>query len=356
VCAAYHGISTGGPCDPNPCVPQPPQACCLPGDVCENLDPSSCLANGGIPQGLNTDCDSVDCPPSVAAAASTFDNDLEDWTEHEAIHIWWEQTTGNPGGFLESVDLSRRGAADARAPAAFTGDWSGLHGSGAIRWDVRCVDPGGAALEARPIVKLVGPGGAAIHQSECMVGHTWRPFEVPLHESLWTVTRGTWQNLLAEVQELLFDLDLTNGNDQNGLDNVIVYGRALDCNGDGTADTDGVLAGTSLDCNCNYIPDECDINPLDPDSNGLISLDANGNGVPDECEACPGDMNCDGSVSFFDINPFVLYLSNFAAWQANYPGCNPANGDTNQDGAYPSFGDINAFVSLLSTNPIPQCQ
>jgi hypothetical protein len=61
-----------------------------------------------------------------------------------------------------------------------------------------------------------------------------------------------------------------------------------------------------------------------------------------------GDLNCDGSANFGDINPFVLYLSNFSAWQAAYPGCPFQNGDINSDGTYPSFGDINPFVTLLS--------
>ncbi len=64
----------------------------------------------------------------------------------------------------------------------------------------------------------------------------------------------------------------------------------------------------------------------------------------------PGDLNCDGSVGFDDINPFVLYLSNFATWQATYTGCPPQNGDINGDGTYgqSSFGDINPFVALLT--------
>ena len=61
-----------------------------------------------------------------------------------------------------------------------------------------------------------------------------------------------------------------------------------------------------------------------------------------------GDVNCDGVVDFGDINPFVQYLSNFSSWQATYPGCAPQNGDVNGDGSYPSFRDINPFVSLLS--------
>ena len=53
-------------------------------------------------------------------------------------------------------------------------------------------------------------------------------------------------------------------------------------------------------------------------------------------------------MDFGDINPFVLYLTNFAAWQAAYPGCPPENGDINGDGLYPDFGDINPFVALLT--------
>ncbi len=63
-----------------------------------------------------------------------------------------------------------------------------------------------------------------------------------------------------------------------------------------------------------------------------------------------GDMNCDGAVNFDDINPFILYLSNFGAWQADFPNCPPVVGDINGDGTYGqgSLGDINPFVALLS--------
>nr|HPM85050.1 hypothetical protein [Candidatus Anammoximicrobium sp.] len=60
-----------------------------------------------------------------------------------------------------------------------------------------------------------------------------------------------------------------------------------------------------------------------------------------------------GQVSFADINPFVLYLSNNPVWVVTYPGCDPQNGDINGDNTFPSFGDINAFVTLLSTNSLP---
>jgi hypothetical protein len=59
-----------------------------------------------------------------------------------------------------------------------------------------------------------------------------------------------------------------------------------------------------------------------------------------------GDTNCDGLVDFGDINPFVLMLSDPAAWQAAYPQCDLSNGDINGDGAA-DFADINPFVALL---------
>jgi hypothetical protein len=63
----------------------------------------------------------------------------------------------------------------------------------------------------------------------------------------------------------------------------------------------------------------------------------------------PGDLDCSGAVDFGDINPFVLFLSNFAGWQAAYPDCPAANGDADLNGTYPSFEDINPFVTLLTT-------
>jgi hypothetical protein len=61
-----------------------------------------------------------------------------------------------------------------------------------------------------------------------------------------------------------------------------------------------------------------------------------------------GDVNCDGLVDFGDINPFVLALSNPAAYGQAYPACDIMNGDMNCDGAV-DFGDINPFVACLAS-------
>jgi len=61
----------------------------------------------------------------------------------------------------------------------------------------------------------------------------------------------------------------------------------------------------------------------------------------------PGDMNCDGSINAFDIDGFVLALSNPTEYQQQYPNCNYMLGDINGDGAVNAF-DIDPFVDLLT--------
>ncbi len=71
---------------------------------------------------------------------------------------------------------------------------------------------------------------------------------------------------------------------------------------------------------------------------------------------CRGDMNCDGQIDFGDINDFVLALANWPGWLATYPDCPPENADINGDGMYGGpngFGDINPFVALLNSAPLP---
>lgn len=96
----------------------------------------------------------------------------------------------------------------------------------------------------------------------------------------------------------------------------------------------------SEDCNGNLVPDTCDIDQG-------TSTDHNGNGIPDECEISPGDLNCDGVVNNFDIDAFVLALTDPQGYAELYPNCPPENGDINQDGVINNF-DIDPFVAMLT--------
>ncbi|MCG3129230.1 MAG: hypothetical protein CHACPFDD_04148 [Phycisphaerae bacterium] len=60
-----------------------------------------------------------------------------------------------------------------------------------------------------------------------------------------------------------------------------------------------------------------------------------------------GDANCDGSVNGFDVEAFVLALSDPPAYAAAYPDCNIEFCDVNGDGSANGF-DVDAFVGVLT--------
>ncbi|MBN2447543.1 MAG: exo-alpha-sialidase [Phycisphaerae bacterium] len=59
-----------------------------------------------------------------------------------------------------------------------------------------------------------------------------------------------------------------------------------------------------------------------------------------------GDLNCDGSADVFDIDAFVLAITNPGAYATSYPGCNINLADCNQDASVDVF-DIDSFVALI---------
>ena len=82
------------------------------------------------------------------------------------------------------------------------------------------------------------------------------------------------------------------------------------------------------------------------DQTQIIVTSANSNAVAQF--AIVGDMNGDGAFDGADIEPFFLALSNYAAYQAAFPGLNGLKrGDCNGDGALDG-ADIEAFFVLLS--------
>ena len=63
--------------------------------------------------------------------------------------------------------------------------------------------------------------------------------------------------------------------------------------------------------------------------------------------AIKGELNGDGHINFADIDPFVLAISDPAAYSAAWPECNVMLADCNGDGLVDAF-DIDAFVELLT--------
>jgi len=83
--------------------------------------------------------------------------------------------------------------------------------------------------------------------------------------------------------------------------NVAVAAPApADCNNNGTLDNIDISNGTSLDCNSNFVPDECEMTTNDCNSNGLpddcelAGNDCDGNGQHDSCQLTGNDTDANG--------------------------------------------------------------
>jgi predicted outer membrane repeat protein len=66
-----------------------------------------------------------------------------------------------------------------------------------------------------------------------------------------------------------------------------------------------------------------------------------------DCTYVPGDLNCDGNVNGYDIDPFVLALTDRDGYYMAHPDCYHMNADCNQDGTVNGY-DIDPFVQILT--------
>jgi len=233
---------------------------------------------------------------------------------------------------------------------------------------INCVDVTNAELHFWRWLGVESSDHASVEVSND--GTTW----VPVWVNAGTISESSWshqvydisavadQQASAYVRWVMGPTDAAVTYPGWNIDDVEMHGvvYANDCNGNGIPDDCDIAAGTSSDANGDGIPDECQTfgacclageSCLLQSPAECASAGGTYQGDGSLCDPNPciyrGDLNCDGTVDFGDINPFVLILSNFPAWQAAYPGCPWQNGDISGDGSV-GFEDINPFVALLS--------
>ncbi|MCZ6683681.1 MAG: hypothetical protein O7B26_10905, partial [Planctomycetota bacterium] len=97
-----------------------------------------------------------------------------------------------------------------------------------------------------------------------------------------------------------------------------------DCDDNGNLDAIEIFQNPGLDCNDNFIIDACDIDPSDPDLNGLISADCDADGTPDECQI---DSDGDGIIDACDACP-----NDSDKVDPGICGCNMSDVDSDGDG------------------------
>ena len=118
---------------------------------------------------------------------------------------------------------------------------------------------------------------------------------------------------------------------------------AAGCSVDWCYDNQGVYAHTMELRGTSFILPPAEIIPSGEEMLPAVQFLSNWATLPWK----PGDLNCDGVVNNFDIDPFVLALTNPSAYHAAYRACNVMNADCNGDGQVDNF-DIDPFVKLLT--------
>jgi uncharacterized protein (TIGR03437 family) len=155
---------------------------------------------------------------------SSFDSGLEGWT---GPGFRFASQIGNPPGALEYQELYS-GDRVASSPEKFLGFWSHLDGGGFISFQHRVSSAGiapaywGAASPRE--IRLAGPGGAATWTGSVpLFNNGWVALEVKLDQAQWTVTSGTWRNLLDQITAFQIRGNLFNdlfGAERTQFDNV----------------------------------------------------------------------------------------------------------------------------------------
>lgn len=218
-------------------------------------------------------------------AESIFDDGPEGWTI--PVSAAWMPSVGNPGGGLFGAIAEPQNITPyVFAPAPFLGDWNSFdNAAGEIRFDFALFSLGqGQVFEISPInIVITGPGGVAVWIGPQLDGPAaYQTYIAPIDESLWTVTSGTWADLLSDVQSVRFQLELvSNGGpaeDTQALDNVRLVLITPPCPGEANNDQQVDLADLNL------------------------VLANFGTAGPD------GDVNNDNAVDLADLN---LVLANF---------------------------------------------
>ena len=107
---------------------------------------------------------------------STFDTSAEAWrSSNTATNIAWQNSGGNPDGYLEG-----QGTNDLWyfiSPAAWAGDWRGYR---TLKFDLAITSRHYADIERTNLVVIVGTNGAAMSWTADTPLWTWTHYEVSL--------------------------------------------------------------------------------------------------------------------------------------------------------------------------------
>ncbi len=208
----------------------------------------------------------------VVPVCSAFDTDEDGWVFNPSSEFIWQNTGGNPDGYIRFEDSTTEDGFG-YAPGKFLGDWSDLDGTGFISFDHQIFQAGdldNSGIHSYEINISSGTENVAIWQGKKPeeLG-SWQSRVAPLTESEWSVTKGSWSALLANVTVMKVRVEMVeNGTSPNrdvtGIDNVCLNQRP---------------SIPKIVCIC---PPEAEPSPPEPGEPVILSIWGDGFGVTQE--------------------------------------------------------------------------
>jgi len=162
--------------------------------------------------------------PVAADIISTFDIDEEGWTLTDlGGTLTYFLNGGNPGGYLEMKDIAN-GPLMAYAPDKFLGDLT-MYKGGSLSIDLKQVNiANGNYRGGFGKVTITGTGGnyatLDIVTDTLPFPGAWDTYFTSMDATTWNVSEGTWDAILADVQEVRMEVDsYVEYQDNIGFDN-----------------------------------------------------------------------------------------------------------------------------------------
>ncbi len=139
---------------------------------------------------------------------------------------------GDKGGYISTGDTENIVAF--LAPAQYTGNLSGYYG-GALSFDAQDTD--GADPGNTSVVVIYGDG-ISMTYGDAPAATTWTKYDIPLTQTGWTiypgdqqvgttpVSKAQFKAILADVTNIAFLADWHAGDDNSGLDSVVLAAKS----------------------------------------------------------------------------------------------------------------------------------
>ena len=164
----------------------------------------------------------VDGGSPFVVASSTFDAGSDGWAVVADGTLTYQAAGGNPGGYIRITDTGGGIATLVVAPGKFDGDWRAYDGAATLQLDIQHTLGAGSG---HPIVIISGPGGSATYTMGGAVPTSWGTVTIPIDEGAWTVNSGSWNAILADIDDVTVNVDISDSDDTD-LDNVILTSNA----------------------------------------------------------------------------------------------------------------------------------